>query len=260
MKALLRGSLSAELFLAAFLGLCCTAAPSFSASYDDQRSSAVKTCQAIDPAEYQSGLVFNPDGYRSYYVRSECFQRIAVRFRDETLCRQVKQRRSLFSSSWGYSSGRCRELVAEGGATDRKSLEEIKQKYLAGAVRLRDFRVERNGNGRDFDIIPAFSGAYAHGHTLRFEIIHSGATGPEILLHSSGYYVDGNSNLRIFLRQDEIRKRFPDFTLNRLYLVRATIILDVGNGGLAGLWSDGFIDRVFPVHERSQSLEKDVRF
>ena len=204
--------------------------------------------------------MFNPDGYRSYYVRSECFQRTAVRFRDETLCRQVRQRHSLFSSSWGYSNGRCRELVAEGVAADRKSLEEIKQKYLAGAVRLRDFRVERNGNGRDFDIIPTFSGDYAHGHSLRFEIVQPGATGPEILLHSSGYYVDGNSNLRIFLRQDEIRKRFPEFALNRSYLVRATIVLDVGNGGLAGLWSDGFIDRVFPVHQRGQSLEREVRF
>lgn len=259
LKALLRGSLSAELFLAAFLGLCSNAVSSFAASYDDQRSSTVKTCQAIDPAEYQSGLMFNPDGYRSYYVRSECFQRTAVRFRDETLCRQVKQRRSFFSSSWGYSSGRCRELVAEGIAADRKSLEEIKQKYLAGALRLRDFRVERNGNGRDFDIIPTFSGDYAHGHILRFEIVPSDNR-KEIVLHSSGYYVDGNSNLRIFLTQDEIRKRFPDFAPSRLYLVRATIVLDIGNGGLPGLWSDGFIDRVFPVRERSQSLEREVRF
>ena len=259
MKALLGGSLSAELFLAACIGLCFKAAPSFSAGYDDQRSSAVKTCHAIDPAEYQSGLIFNPDGYRSYYVRSECFQRTAVRFRDETLCRQVKQRVSLFSSSWGYSSGRCRELVAESIAADRKSLGEIKQKYLAGAVQLRDFRVERNGNGRDFDIIPTFSGDYGHGYTLRFGVVYP-ATSPEILLHSSGYYVDDTTNLRIFLSQEEIRKRFPDFALNRSYLVRATIILDVGNGGPAGLWSDGFIDGVFPARARSQALEKEVRF
>ena len=126
-------------------------------------------------------------------------------------------------------------------------------------MRLRDFRVERNGNGRDFDIIPTFSGDYGHGHSLRFGMIHP-ATGPEILLHSSGYYIDGNSNLRIFLRQDEIRKRFPDFALNRLYLVRTTIVFDVGNGGLARLWSDGFIERVFPMRERSQSLEREVRF
>ena len=254
MKTPLRG-----LPLAAFLVAFCHAALSFAASYDDQRSSGVKTCQAIDPAEYRSGLAFNPDGYRSYYVRSECFQRTAVRFRDETLCTQVRQRRSLFSSSWGYSGARCRELVAAGVAADRKSLEEMRKNYLASAVRLRDFKIERNGNGRDFDIIPTFTGDYAHGHRLRFEIIPSGG-GKEILFHSSGYHVGGNSNLRIFVRQDEIRARFTEFTLNRSYLVRATITLDVGHGGLAGLWSDTFIERVFPARERSQSLEKEVRF
>ncbi len=94
-----------------------------------------------------------------------------------------------------------------------KALEEIKQNYLAGAVQLRDFRVERNGNGRDFDIIPTFSGDYAHGYTLRFEIISPGCYRLQrSCSHSSGFYVDGNSNLRIFLTQDEIRKRFPDFT------------------------------------------------
>ena len=81
-----------------------------------------------------------------------------------------------------------------------------------------------------------------------------------VLLHSSGYYVDGKSNLRIFLTQEEIRQRFPDFALNRPYAVRATIVLDVGYGGLAGWWSDGFIERVFPARARSQSREREVRF
>ena len=40
------------------------------------------------------------------------FQQAAVRFRDQALCRQVKQRRSLLFSSWGYSPGQCRKLVA----------------------------------------------------------------------------------------------------------------------------------------------------
>src|SRR5262249_36966182 len=119
------------------------------ASYDELRSGAVKRCQAVDPAEYQSGLYFNPDGYRSYYVRSQCFQQAAVQFRDHALCAEVKRRVSLLSSSWGYSQSRCRELVTEGAATDRKELEEMKQQYKTGAVSLRDFRVERNGNGRD---------------------------------------------------------------------------------------------------------------
>jgi hypothetical protein len=231
-----------------------------SANYDELRAAAVKNCQSIDPAEYQTGLLFNPDGYRSYYVRSECFQKTAVQFRDRALCAEVKQRRSLFSSSWGYSSARCRELVAEGLAADRKNLEEIRKQFLQGAVRLRDFRVERNGNGRDFDFIPSFAGAYGHSHTLRFEVVQMNTDKESVPLHSSGYYIDGNSHLRIFVTQEDIRKRFPGFVLDRPYTVRATIILDVGNGGPSGMWSDAFIERVFPIPQRSQSVTKEVRF
>ena len=131
-----------------------------------------------------------------------------------SLCAEVRQRFSLLSSSWGYSRARCRELVGQGAAADRTTLEEIKRLYIKGAVTLRNFLVERNGNGRDFDIIPFFAGGYAHGYVLRFEIVQPDTRKETALLHSSGYYVDGNSNLRVFLRQDEIRKRFPDFALD----------------------------------------------
>jgi hypothetical protein len=246
---------------AAVVGLLFDVTSLFSSvSYDELRSAAVKQCQAIDPAAYQSGLFFNPDGYRSYYVRSECFQRTAVQFRDESLCAEVRQRFSLLSSSWGYSRARCRELVAQGAATDRTTLEEIKRLYVEGAVALRNFLVERNGNGRDFDIIPSFAGDYAHGYVLRFEIVPPNTGKETALLHSSGYFVDGKSNLRVFLRQDEIRRRFPDFALDRFYTIRATLILDVGNGGPSGYWSDAFIERVFPIRERSQSVTREIRF
>jgi hypothetical protein len=35
------------------------------ASYDEQRLAAVAACEANDLRDYQSGLLFNPDGYRS---------------------------------------------------------------------------------------------------------------------------------------------------------------------------------------------------
>jgi len=136
----------------------------------------------------------------------------------------------------------------------------MKKRYQQGAVRLRDFRLERNGNGRDFDIIPSFTGDYAHGHILRFEVIPPNIGKENVPLHSSGYYVDAKSNLRIFLTQEEIRKRFPDFALNRPYTMRATLVLDVGRGSQAGQWSDAFIERVFPAPARSQSLDREVRF
>ena len=228
--------------------------------YGDLRSKAVKTCEGIDPSQSQSGLYFNPDGYRSYYVRSKCFQEAAIQFRDATLCDQVKRRWSLLSSSWGYSAERCRQLVTEGTSADRVELERLKTAYAAGGINLRDFRVERNGNGRDFDIIPAFTGTYAHGYTLTFEILPIAAGASSVLLHTSGYHLDETSNLRLYVRQTDIRQRLADFSLNRAYTVRATVTLDVGYGGQGGYWSPAFIEDVFPTRERSRSITKQVTF
>src|SRR5262245_42582068 len=242
------------------LGLALGAPAARSAGYEELRAAAVELWRAIDPDEYQSGLLFNPDGDRSYYVRSECFQRAAVQFRDSALCAGVKRRYSLFSSSWGYSAGRCRELVAEGAAADRAALEEMRRLQRRDPVRLRGFRLERNGNGRDYDVVPSFSGSHGHGHLLRVEAVGAGTGAADALLHASGYYVDGGSELRIFLRQDEIRRQIPGFAPGRTYSVRVTLVLDVGNGGPAGYWSDAFVESVFPTRERSHFVEQEVRF
>ena len=228
--------------------------------YVEMRAAAVKRCEAIDPAEFQSGLIFNPDGYRSYYVRSACFQDAAVMFRDAPLCAQVKERWALFSSSWGYSGKRCRKLAAEGAAADRTALEEMKSRYAQGAVRLRDFRIERNGNGRDFDIIPSFDSGYAHGYTLRFEIVDWAGKEGSVLLESSGFYLRGDDNIRLFVRQGDIRQRFPRFQPGSTYRVRGALMVEVGYGGQAGMWSEAFIERVFPAAERTRFLEKDAKF
>ena len=83
------------------LAACLFQAPeALAVDYADARSKAVAACEAINPSQSQSGLIFNPDGYRSFYVRSKCFQEAAIEFRDRTLCDQVKERRSLLSSSW----------------------------------------------------------------------------------------------------------------------------------------------------------------
>lgn len=232
----------------------------FSVTYGELRSAGVKRCEAINGADYQSGLALNPDGYRSYYVRSECFQRIAVEFRDQPLCSQVKERWSLLSSSWGYSKGNCQKLVREGIASDRKILEDRKNRYLQSAVRLMDFRIEANGNGRDFNIVPAFTGEAGGGYWLRFELLLTAPLAQTVLVHSDGYHISGNSNLSLFVRQEDIRKRFPQFTLNHPYLVRASIVLAIGIGDQQGKWSDEFIDQVFPAKQRTQILEKEVRF
>jgi hypothetical protein len=232
----------------------------FSVSYGELRTAGIRRCEAIDPSQHQTGLALNPDGYRSYYMRSECFQKVAVEFRDEGLCTQVRERWAPFSSSWGYSKANCQKLVREGTAADGKILDNKKRRYLLGPVRLRDFRIEPNGNGRDFDIIPFFLGEVADGYLLRFEILVPPPSSQTALLHSSGYHIDGSSRLRIYVRQADIRKGFPQFALNDLYTVRASLMLAIGIGGPQGKWSDEFIEKNFPERQRTQILEKEIRF
>ncbi len=227
-------------------------------SYDERRAAAVGSCEAIPASRRQSGLLFNPDGYRSYYVRSECFQQAALRFRDVALCGRVKQRRSLFSSSWGYSPGNCRKLVAAGVEKDRRALEETRRRYLAGHMTLHDFRVELDNNGRDFDLVPLTTGDVPHGYTLRFELVPADGRAA-ILLHSDGYFVD-ETPLRIYLRRADVRQRVPDLSPNRRYTITATMAYGLPSASLEAEWSDRFIESVFPARERSQSVTREATF
>ena len=229
-------------------------------TYDELRASGIKSCEAIDRSAYQTGLTLNPDGYRSYYVRSECFQRVAIEFRDERLCAEVKERWSLLSSSWGYSRSNCQKRLRAGIDDDRKVLQERRARYLQGPVRLLDFTIQANGNGRDFDIVPTFSGAASGGYWLRFDIVLPLATPQTVLLHAAGYHVNGGANMRLFVTGEEIRRRTPQFALGRAYLVRASMMLSIGIGGQAGKWSDEFVEKTFPAAERTQVMEKEIRF
>jgi hypothetical protein len=238
--------------------LCCACCASAASDYPARKAAALRKCEAISPSESQSGLALNPDGYESYYVQSECFQQAAVQFRDISLCDRVRRRWSLLWSSWGISTTQCRKLVSKGIEEDRAELENQKRLYAGHPMQLRTFRIERNGNGRDFDIIPEFSQGLAHGYLLVFEIVD--ARPQPILLHSDGYYIDPNSQLRVFVRQADVRARFPAFELNRPYKVRATLVLSTATGGPSGYWSDEFVEKVFPLSRRSQSMTIESRF
>src|SRR4051794_14495605 len=124
-------------------------------SYVAMREAALQKCHAIDPVQSQTGLLFNPDGYRSFFTRSACLQDAALLFRDVSVCSEVKERPSLFFSSWGYSPRRCLDVVQQGDASDRRDIEALRRRYDADAIMISDFLIEPNGNGRDFDIVPS---------------------------------------------------------------------------------------------------------
>jgi hypothetical protein len=240
------------------LGAVLLAQTPVSPTYEAARAAATARCDAIDRTAYQTGLAFNPDGYRSYYVRSECLQKAAIAFRDVALCDRVRQRRALLSSSWGYSPGNCHTLVRQAMEADRVELLELRRRHLAGAMVLRGVRVERNGNGRDFDVIPLFEGREGHGYTLTLEIVTPGSR--PVTIHRNGYYVDPRSALRIFLRQQDIRAGMPSFEPGRVYLVRAIAAYALPAGSDSRFMSDAFIESVFPASERTHTVTREVAF
>ena len=238
------------------LGILLAQTPS---TYDVRRDGAVEACTAINASESRSGLYGNPDGYRSFYVRSKCFQDAAVRFRDATLCEGARQRRSLFASSWGYSPANCRRLVNEGMANDRRELERLKADHAGSRLEVKDVRVERNGNGRDFDIIPTFGGAGKGSYRVTMEILPGGSR-PAVTIYSSGHYLDASANLRLYVTGAEIRRRLADFVPGGRYTVRVTLALSVPAGSPSAQWSDAFVESVFPVRERSRTFTRELAF
>jgi hypothetical protein len=123
---------------------------------------------------------------------------------------------------------------------------------------LRDFRIERNGNGRDYDVIPSFEGADGHGYMIAVEIVPPG--GRPIVVHTNGYYVDPRSPLRLFIAQQDIRAKFPAFQPGRSYQVRTIATFTLPAGGGSRFMSDAFLESVFPLGERTRSVTREVRF
>lgn len=79
----------------------------------------VETCREMSHLSFRTWLIFNPKGRQTYYIRSECFQKMAVRNRDEDLCREVAERKSLYFDGSAVSEKACREAVRMQKALDR---------------------------------------------------------------------------------------------------------------------------------------------
>lgn len=227
-------------------------------TYEAARAAAFRSCEAIDASAYRSGLALNPDGYRSFYLRSECLQKTAVRFRDAASCERVVRRRALFSSSWGYSPQNCRTLVDKGVEEDRREIAELRQRFLSAAMVLRDVVVLRNGNGRDYDVKPVFSGASGTGYVITVAI--TGPDGRTVPIHTNGYYADPRSELTLFIRREEIAARVPAFAAGRAYQVRVTTSYSLPAPSDARFMSDTFLEKAFPLRERERTITREVRF
>src|SRR3546814_7565711 len=76
----------------------------------DVKASEVERCRRMDPADYVTGLLFNPPGMKTYFKRSSCLQAIAVDYRDASLCEEVRERKSRFFDGSVNSRASCEQI------------------------------------------------------------------------------------------------------------------------------------------------------
>lgn len=235
----------------------CVSGAALAVHYDDDAASARARCEAIDPKASFSGLWLNPDGYQAYYAQSECYQRFAIQFRQLSACDRVREKRALFSSTWGYSESRCRDEVEKGIATDTEELSSLRRAYLADPVRLTALAIERNGNGRDYDFVPAIGHGFRHAYRLSIWAIVDAKRHP---LTQQRFHLSGGEHLRLFETREALAARVPGFSPGKTLAVEADLVLEVGSGGSSSRWSPEFIARVFPRSERRQTIELVAEF
>lgn len=226
--------------------------------FEAERQRAVTTCMQIDADAYQSNLWLNPAGYRGYYERSRCLQQAAIEFRDRDICNDVKELFALLSSTWGYSESNCRKLVEEKLVNDKQALQDLKRRYMDGPVRLLSIRIEQNGNGRDYDIIPSFSDGWSTGYHLTIAVVDGSRVVP--VLNHGGYVEGAGTRLRLYLPRRDLVARFADVEFNRSYPLRVMMTLSIGTRKADGWLRQDVIDEVFPLPERQQVLEATAVF
>lgn len=234
------------------LALAWTLIPNaWAVDWDERFRRQVAECEAIPDDAYQTGLLFNPAGRRTYFERSRCLQAVAVEWRDANLCARVKQRRSLFFSGYAISEKACRDDVAEQLASDRAAADTIRVEDIH---RLGDVRFERNGNGSDFDVRIQTTGSHPGSYQIRIEVWLDDASKPVVIDDYRQPLGSNGSSLSHFIQAQQVRDAFGNRSLDREVRVRITLELPPRSH------ADQFVLILIPAEKRRSSSEARVNF
>ena len=180
----------------------------------------------IPEHEYSTGLLFNPVGYKTYFHRSECIQRLAIDERDLALCDQARERKSWFFDGSAISPGACRMAVDMKLDEERAELEQFLQ---AQPYRIESVTIRRNGNGKDYDVLLDASGDYAARYSFSLGV--RTATGLDEIFEDSSYYSSSTGTRHLLLRAGDLEKRLgPGWRTKEWELVGTfSLVRDAGN-------------------------------
>lgn len=239
----------------AFLAICSLLVSGYAqADYHERLAGAKARCEAIPRTKSHTGLWFNPRGYRSYFERSMCYQGLALNFRQPALCRKVRQRHSLFGSSWGYSRQNCSKLVREAITQDAASIEKLRDAYRHNPVQLIEVTVRQDGNGRDIDVLPVFSAGTRQ--TYRFSAFIVDARGKRHRLVEQTFRLgQAKPSIVLFVKREQVIRAVPGFgpSASQLWAFELELAPPVGRGN--ALWPPAWLENLWPRAQRVQIVE-----
>ncbi len=205
-------------------------------------------CESIPANAYETGLLFNPAGRRTYFQRSRCLQGVAIKWRDAQLCDRVRQRRSLFFSGDAISESACQEAVAEQLVDDRERAESV---ATEGFHRVIGAHLERpHYLGGDFLFRIETEGSHPGSYQIRIDALRA-SSASMIDDYRTPMGSNGHSLVRS-IRPHQISQALPDEGMDHVVKFRITLELPPRSH------TDQFVLALIPIENRRSAFDITV--
>lgn len=204
------------------LALALMASGASADQFTEHKQQRIEQCKRVNDSAYSTGLVFNPRGYATMFHRSRCFQELAIKERDLSLCGEVKERKSWLFDGSGISETSCRDLVAQRVQQD-KQLAALQDFRLIH--RLQSIQFFRNGNGRDFDIHVKTTGSLSGSYELSVLFSRPGESGHIELFSTAFSYGDASTPKKVWLKRSMLVEKLGTSFTESEWIVKVTFQL-----------------------------------
>lgn len=242
--------LASSLLVAFLVGIF--PSPAAADEITEKKQAQIESCEAIPNSDASTWLIFNPSDMQTMNHRSRCFQSLAIAERDVSLCQRVVEKKSFFLDGSGISPERCRERVARRKAKDR---QEFMQKDFTELHRLTTLTFQRNGNGRDFDLIIETVGEMAGKYQLIVYLTFPNGRQITVLDDKTSYGTN-TSKRYLLLRAAELSQKLYDPDLQKNYpgLARLFWVRDEGNRFIYDRVPEEVVQSSIPIQINFSSL------
>lgn len=207
----------------------------------------VALCGAIPVDAYETGLIFNPAGHRSYFGRSRCLQELAVEWRAVALCEQVRTRRSLFFTGDAISAAACRQAVSEQLRKDQEQAQAIDPESFHQLVDLAFSQPHYAGDGLMVQI--KTRGSHPGSYRIVIEAVLPGATATKVLDDYRQPLGTGPHELTRYIPGEQLRSVLGPLSPGQHLHMRATLTLPPRSH------TDHFVLTLTPETDRRSLLE-----